>query len=387
MKSTDFTNASIEKAVEAIKKHQEEFNAIHANASQLSVDEVAQQLIIDTLGDAQIEAEEIVNDLKKGLSNFDAQFNQNKKTESINVKDYLNEATKNHSEEERKNCYVNILTAIQLLNADKMSQDDVEATLSKNANLSTEELIVKIEETLNDNSLLEPLTAQVKDGVSSEALSQIARVIELHKEEYRLMAAVYLYIEQRKGNLQVSESEFGLPAENIGALAGAAIEMLLANNALQEGKMDLATWQKVVKWILGAVVGITLGCAVFILAANVGFAAMSLLLGLFGTSTVAIILSFIAVCYIGWFVSEALVEIWDDCMKMCNDVYDNCIGTVTEKVSMWLTALKNWIVEMTNKTKSALQRNKETESETQPEVPHTETQTNESDVQMQPAMA
>ncbi len=387
MKSTDFTNASIEKAVEAIKKHQEEFNAIHANASQLSVDEVAQKLIIDTLGDAQIEAEEIVNDLKKGLSNFDAQFNQNKETESINVKDYLNEATKNHSEEERKNCYVNILTAIQLLNADKMSQDDVEATLSKNAKLSAEELIVKIEETLNDNSLLEPLTAQVKDGVSSEALSQIARVIELHKEEYRLMAAVYLYIEQRKGNLQVSESEFGLPAENIGALAGAAIEMLLANNALQEGKMDLTTWQKVVKWILGAIVGITLGCAVFILAANVGFAAMSLLLGLFGTSTVAIILSFIAVCYIGWFVSEALVEIWSDCMKMCNDVYDNCIGTITEKVSMWLTALKNWIVEMTNKTKSALQRNKETENETQLEAPQAETQTNESDVQMQPAMA
>ena len=75
MKSMDFTKASVEKAVEAIKKHGEEFDAIRKEGSNLSIEEIAQKLIIDKFGDAQIEAEEIVCDLKYGLSNFDALFN------------------------------------------------------------------------------------------------------------------------------------------------------------------------------------------------------------------------------------------------------------------------------------------------------------------------
>ena len=67
MKSMDFTKASVEKAVEAIKKHSEELDTIRKEGANLSIEEIAQKLIIDKFGDAQIEAEGIVNALKKQL--------------------------------------------------------------------------------------------------------------------------------------------------------------------------------------------------------------------------------------------------------------------------------------------------------------------------------
>ena len=362
MKSLDFMNVSIERAVDAIKKHQQEFDNIRANGSQLSYEEIAQKLIIDTFGDAQIEAEEIVTNLRKGLLDFDAQFSSNKEQGSINIKDYLNEATKDSSDEERQMCYVNILTAIQLLDSGLISEDEVQEKIAENSNLSAEELIVKIEEALNDSISLETLATKVKDGFTYDTLSQIAHEIESHKNDYRLIAAVYLYIEQRQGNLQLSDSEIELPAETIGSIAGAAVEMLLANNALQEGKIDLATWQKVVKWILGAAIAIVLGASVFVITAGAGFLAVSLLFGVLGTSTLAVAFSFIAVCYICCHISDGLIDIAHGFMKWCNSVYDKYIVLITEKVTKWIAVLKNWINVKTDGSKKAL--NKEEMRET-----------------------
>lgn len=389
MKPMNFSKTSVENAVEAIKKHQNEFEEIRQKGSDMSVEEIAQQLIINKFGDAQIEAEEIVNDLKKGLANFDDLFNKNKETESINVKEYLQETTKNYSEEERKNCYVNILTSLELLKFDNLSEKEVNAKLSANAELSTDELIDKIESVLNNNISLESLTEKVKEGVNADTISKITHEIELHKDEYRLMAAVYLYVEQREGNLHISDSEFSMSAEGVGALAGAAIEMIITNNALNEGEIDLTTWQKVVKWILGAALGITLGYAVMMLILGASVWATTFLMSTLGTSVVAAIFSLIAVVYIGCKAAGELGEMWADVMIMYSDFYDEYIGVVTEKVANWITTLKSWIIEITNKTKSALQGNKATDDETQLEAPQVETETEnkEPDAQIEPAMA
>ena len=181
----EFTKASIDQAVEAIKKHNEEFEAIREDGSNLSIEETAQKLIVDKFGDAQIEAEEVVKDLKKGLANFDALYKQNKETDKINVVEHLQEATKNNTEEERKNCYVNILTAIELLNNNELSEDDVNAKLAENAELSTAELLEKIEEVMNSTISLDSLVDNVKDGLNSEMLSQLAQAVELNKDDYR----------------------------------------------------------------------------------------------------------------------------------------------------------------------------------------------------------
>lgn len=382
MKSMDFTKASVEKAVEAIKKHGEEFDAIRMEGSNLSIEEIAQKLIIDKFGDAQIEAEEIVNDLKKGLANFDAQFNKNKETEKINVKECLEEATKDNTDEERKNCYVNILTAIELLNAKELSEDDVNAKLAENAELSEEELLAKIEDVMNSTISLDSLAEKVKEGLSSDTLSQLAKEIELNKDDYRFMAAVWLYVEQREGNLKLSDSDFAISAEQIGTLAGASVEAIITNNALNEGKIDMATWQKVMKWIIGAAIGLFLAYGCFLVVANVSLLAMSLILSILGSGTFAIFLSLAVAIYVAWKSSDIMAEGWMMVMEAYLDFYNKHIAGITAKVASWITALKTWFANLADKAKSVVSGNKN-----QTETQQTESNNEEQNLQGQPVMA
>lgn len=378
----DFTKASVEKAVEAIKKHGEEFDAIRMEGSNLSIEEIAQKLIIDKFGDAQIEAEEIVNDLKKGLANFDAQFNKNKETEKINVKECLEEATKDNTDEERKNCYVNILTAIELLNAKELSEDDVNAKLAENAELSEEELLAKIEDVMNSTISLDSLAEKVKEGLNSETLSQLAKEIELNKDDYRFMAAVWLYVEQREGNLKLSDSDFAISAEQIGTLAGASVEAIITNNALNEGKIDMATWQKVMKWIIGAAIGLFLAYGCFLVVANVSLLAMSLILSILGSGTFAIFLSLAVAIYVAWKSSDIMAEGWMMVMEAYLDFYNKHIAGITAKVASWITALKTWFANLADKAKSVVSGNKN-----QAETQQTESNNEEQNLQGQPVMA
>lgn len=379
----DFTKASVEKAVEAIKKHGEEFDAIRMEGSNLSIEEIAQKLIIDKFGDAQIEAEEIVNDLKKGLANFDAQFNKNKETEKINVKECLEEATKDNTDEERKNCYVNILTAIELLNAKELSEDDVNAKLAENAELSEEEeLLAKIEDVMNSTISLDSLAEKVKEGLSSDTLSQLAKEIELNKDDYRFMAAVWLYVEQREGNLKLSDSDFAISAEQIGTLAGASVEAIITNNALNEGKIDMATWQKVMKWIIGAAIGLFLAYGCFLVVANVSLLAMSLILSILGSGTFAIFLSLAVAIYVAWKSSDIMAEGWMMVMEAYLDFYNKHIAGITAKVASWITALKTWFANLADKAKSVVSGNKN-----QTETQQTESNNEEQNLQGQPVMA
>ena len=378
----DFTKASVEKAVEAIKKHGEEFDAIRKEGSNLSIEEIAQKLIIDKFGDAQIEAEEIVSDLKKGLANFDAQFNKNKETEKINVKECLEEATKDNTDEERKNCYVNILTAIELLNAKELSEDDVNAKLAENAELSEEELLAKIEDVMNSTISLDSLAEKVKEGLSSDTLSQLAKEIELNKDDYRFMAAVWLYVEQREGNLKLSDSDFAISAEQIGTLAGASVEAIITNNALNEGKIDMATWQKVMKWIIGAAIGLFLAYGCFLVVANVSLLAMSLILSILGSGTFAIFLSLAVAIYVAWKSSDIMAEGWMMVMEAYLDFYNKHIAGITAKVASWITALKTWFANLADKAKSVVSGNKN-----QTETQQTESNNEEQNLQGQPVMA
>lgn len=382
MKSMDFTKASVEKAVEAIKKHGEELDAIRKEGANLSIEEIAQKLIIDKFGDAQIETEEIVNDLKKGLAHFDAQFNKNKSTETINVKECLEEATKDNTEEERKNCYVNILTAIELLNAKELSEDDVNAKLAENAELSEEELLAKIEDVMNSTISLDSLAEKVKEGLNSDTLSQLAKEIELNKDDYRFMAAVWLYVEQREGNLKLSDSDFAISAEQIGTLAGASVEAIITNNALNEGKIDMATWQKVMKWIIGAAIGLFLAYGCFLVVANVSLLAMSLILSILGTGTFAIFLSLVVAIYVAWKSSDIMGNGWMMVMEAYLDFYNKHIAGITAKVASWITALKTWFANAVDKAKSVVSSNKN-----QAETQQTETNNEEQAPQGQPVMA
>lgn len=377
----EFSKTVIDQAIEAIKKHSEEFEAIRKDGSDLSIEEVAQKLIIDKFGDAQIEAEEVVEDLKKGLANFDALYKQNRETDKINIVEHLQEATKDNTDEERKNCYVNILTAIELLNNKNLSEDDVNVKLAENATLTTKELIEKIEEAMNSTIPLEALVIKVKDGLSSEMLSQLAKTIELNKDDFRFMAALWLYIEQRENNLKLSDSDFDIPAVELGTLAGASVEAIITNNALAEEKIDMATWQKVMKWIIGAVIGIILGGAAILLVANISAATMILIWSIFGTGTIALILSAVVALYVAWHASDLVSEAWTEVLNLYSEFYNKHIAGVTAKISSWIDTVKAWFANMTETVKSAVNKNKNNQEQS------ATNNNNENNLQVEPVMA
>lgn len=382
MKTMDFTKASIEKAVEAIKKHGEEFDAIRKDNSNLSVEEAAQKLIIDKFGDAQIEAEEIVNDLKKGLNDFDTQLNKNKASETINVKESLEEATKSNTAEERMNCYVNILTTLELLNVKELSEDDVNTKIAENSKLSEEALLAKIENVMNSSISLDSLAEKVKDGLNSEIISQLAKEIELNKDEYRFMAAVWLYIEQREGNLKLSDSDFAISAEQLGILAGASVEAIINNNALNEGTIDLTTWQKIIKWIIGALIGLFLAYYAVLFVTNIGLLTMSLILTILGTGTISLFFSTIVAIYVAWKSGEFISEGWVSVMEAYLNFYTKHIASITAKISSWITVLKTWFVNIAAKAKAVISSDKK-----QTETQQTGMENEEQSFQGQPVLA
>lgn len=381
MESMEFTKASIDKAVEAIKKHNEEFEAIRKDGSDLSIEEIAQKLIIDKFGDAQIEAEEVVKDLKKGLADFDTLFKQNKETDKINIAVHLQEATKNNTDEERKNCYVNVLTAIELLKNKNLSEDDVNVKLAENATLTTKELLEKIEEAMNSTIPLDTLVVKVKNGLNSETLSQLVKAIELNKDDYRFMAALWLYVEQRENNLKLSDSDFDVPAVELGALAGASVEAIIANNALAEGKIDMTTWQKVTKWIIGAVIGIALGYVAILVVANISVLALTLIWSIIGTGTIALILSTVAALYVAWRTSDLVSDAWIKVLNLYSEFYNKHIAGVTAKISSWIDTVKEWVANMTEKVKSTVNGNKNSQEQS------ATINNNESNLQGEPVMA
>lgn len=67
MNTQNFSAETIHQAVEAIRNYQNDFDSIRENSSVTSVEEMAQIMIMQKFGEAQIEAEDIVKDIKKAL--------------------------------------------------------------------------------------------------------------------------------------------------------------------------------------------------------------------------------------------------------------------------------------------------------------------------------
>lgn len=343
MKSTELSKDLVAKAVETIKNHSNEFLKKRSEHADLTIEEVAQIFIIDRFNDAQIEAEEIVNDLKEGLANFDSQYNKNKETDSIHVEECLRNATSKLEDEERKNCYVNILTAIELLHSKELSEADVNSKLTENAKFSEDELLERITKVVDASISLDSIVSKVSLGLDSNILSQLSANIRNNKDEYKLMTAVWLYVLQREKVIKLSDSDFDMTAVQIGALAGAALETIAVNNDLLEGKIEMDQWQKYLKWILGAVIAILLGSLALLVVVNISLFAMSLILAILGTGTISLFLSYLVAICVAWHISDVMVDGLMEVLQSYVDFYNKNIEGITSKIMSWIEMLKDLI--------------------------------------------
>ncbi|MBR3884697.1 MAG: hypothetical protein IKJ31_08095 [Bacteroidaceae bacterium] len=313
--------------------------------SEISIDALCQEQLMSKFTVPQIEAEEIVNGLKNGCSKFYFQFNKNKEAENIHIKECLKEVTKDYTDEERKEIYLKTLREILRTNG---SNEEVINTLS---NLSAEELLDEIEknisETIDKSLSLGELAKSVKDELTSEILSSLAKEIENKKNEYSLVVALLLYINQREGklNLLSNDSNFPLSTEELGMLAAASIETIIVNKDLQENKINMTKWQEIMKWILAALIGLALLALACTVTGFVGFGIYSVVLAIFGTCTTTILIGMFAGYYVASKVSSDVAESVYSIFEMFLDFYDAHIIPLINKIGVYYKKMKEWASE------------------------------------------
>ena len=343
MNSNEFNKETLKQAIEATDKYFNDYRAILKENPNLPVEEVCQMIVMKECNVPQIEAEDIVNDLKKGLAEFDKQLRKNEATEKINVAEQLAEAIKGKTGEDEKIYLANILTVVQLLDEKEVSQEKLQERMKENIALPVEDLLAAIEREMNHKVSLESLAEDVKNGLDLGVLSALSKKNEFNKEENRLLTAILLYVEQKKGNIKLMDSGLELPATAIGSLAGASIEALIATKDMKDGKMSMERWQKIMKWILGALLGVILAFASIFIVAGIGSGIAVLNWSIFGTGVISIILSMAVAVYVISKLSNKAADVWESFMQKYFEFYNQHIVGITAKVSAWIAAIRAWV--------------------------------------------
>lgn len=343
MIQNQFSHEAINQAVIAIKGHESEIKAMRDKCSNMPLTEVAQTILIEKFGIAQIEAAEIVEDINKGIAEFDAQYRVNISCGSVKAKEKLADLTKDMTDEERIKRYANILTALQILEKGEVTKEEAGQLLEANSKKEVEVLAEEIEALLNDGINLEQLANSVQNGTNLEAISEIAKQIEMNKDDYRFMTALWLYIAQREGEIKLSESEVPVPAQMLGVLGSASIESILATAELKEGKIDLKRWQVVMKWILGALFVAGLLFLLWNVMGALTFITTYLILDVIGSNAIAVVIALLVGFAACWFFAAKTLEFGYHAFEYLSVLYDEHIGPFTEKTKALAKKVKEWV--------------------------------------------
>lgn len=359
MERMNFNKEVVEQSVKFVEENMTVVEGLTEKVKDMPLDEAAQVVLIDKYGIAQIEAAEIVADLKKGIADFETQYKSVEKDEEVSVAEHLKSLTEGMDEQEQVNCYANILTAIQLLGKGNITQDEIEAMLAENAGKEASVLVSEIEYRFGEDIPFEVIARLVDEKLDADVLSKLAQQIALNKENARLMTALCLYMAQREGKIKFSDAEVGLPAQVLGALAGASIESILATHELSEGKITLKRWQTVMKWILGSLLYVALVVLAIGAVATLAMMAMGLVLDVFGVGMFALILgALFAFCIVAKLSSLAVDGIcW--VLDTLGELYDKYIEPLTQKVSSWIAMIRNWIKSVSGQVQNKVEEVKE----------------------------
>ena len=253
-------------------------------------------------------------------------------------------------------------------------------------------VLLKAIETVADANLpIKAMSGKLMESIGADGMAQLAENIKLHKDDNRFMVALWLYVKQREENVTFGSDK--LSAEQIGSLAAAGIETIITTGELEEGKISLDRWQTVMKWILGAAIGIALTLAVFAFSILVGLAVMSVIWDIIGIGYFASLLSLIVGVFIMSDMSKRGFEATEKLIDMFVTFYNSHIGTFTAKLKTFAAKVKEWAAEAVERVKSAtttlcngtvLTKAQTSENRTNVEQPAGETETQQS---LQPAMA
>lgn len=365
MKTKNFSNETLNMAVNALNEYQDEIKQLLESTKTVPLSEVAQRYLMDKLGMTQLEAAEVCEKIQKGMDDFDSQFKANAENGQVNLRTKLEEITASMDDEKCKNYLCAVLTAFQIAQLGEVTREQVSDLQDNNSQRSKEELIDEIERQANGAFHMEPLAEFVNDGISAENILKLSNQIKMNKDEYCYLAALMLYVGQHEGKLKLSDSDMLFSANMIGSLARAGIETMLLTGELKEGKIDLKRWQTVLKWILGAL----LGCALFLLAifavSSIAASILGLTLTILGTSMIAYVIAAVVSVYACWDLSKYAMDGIIGLLDILSGIYDQYIEPVTQKMKSWAISIKEWFANMFKKVAEAGKpRTEETQTET-----------------------
>lgn len=340
MKTNVFSNETLNSAVKAMNESQAEILKLREQVKNEPVNEVAQRYLMDKLSVTQSEAEEICNDIQQGISEFDAQFATNLSTGKVNLRERLESVTESMDKEKRVKYLSGVLTALQVAQQQEMSSQEISALQEENAKYSVEELINRIENLFDEKLSVEKLAEFVDTNVDATAIVELARQIDMSKEEYRFLAATILCVGQHNGSVKLSDEP--IPASLLGSLASAGIAAIKITGDLKEGKIDLKRWQVVLKWILGALVCCALCCVAIIVMCLLAGAIADVIFTVLGTGFLAILAASAILFYLSWNVSQHTVDGIFSLLEVLSGIYDQYIEPITQKVKGWFVAVKEW---------------------------------------------
>lgn len=363
METNVFSNETLNAAVKAMDESQTEILKLREQAKNEPISEVVQRYLMDKLNMTQSEAEEICNDIQQGISEFDAQFAANSSTEKVNLREKLESVIENMEEEKRVKYLSGILTAFQVAQQQEMSPEEISSLQEANAKRSVEDLIDEIENLFDENFSVEKLAEFVDANVDATAIAELARQIDMSKEEYRFLAAAILCVGQHNGSVKLSDEP--IPASLLGALASAGVETIKLTGDLKEGKIDLKHWQVVLKWILGAIVSCTLGCVAIMMISFMAGVIADFVLTIFGTGLLAVFAALAITLYLSWDFTKYTVDGIASLLEVLADVYDQYVEPVTQKLKKWVAVVKEWFATLGEKVKDEVTPS-ENKEETEP---------------------
>lgn len=359
-----FSNETLNAAVSALGANQEALSLMLEELQTIEAAEIAQRRLMDTLGVTQSEAEEICEDIRKGLDAFDTHMAESAANDKADLRSCLDEVTAGMEPEQRTNFLNAVLSAFQAAGRTSLTKEDVDALTEANAGLTDEELTAAIQEQFDNNISLDRLAAFVETGMGNDDIVKLSNEIKSNSDAYRLLAATLLYEAQAKGDVKFSAEIAPLPATMLGSLSAAAIEMVNTTADLNDGKISLRKWQKVMKFILGAVIA----CALTYLAViALGYAVSTIIglaLGIFGTSLIAIVAAVAIGFYLCWDIPKYEFMCISNILSWLSETYDQYIEPVTRKVISWAKAIKNWFASLFTKKEKVGETTAEGKTET-----------------------
>ncbi|GEM_PF-2314117 len=356
-------NNTLQATVEILRANIEAINAIRATAQDMPMAEAAQILLIERYNLSQPEAQEIVEQLTAGLEDYDTQRVAAETSDDF-IRERIADATQSLSPADRTTALARMLAALELTTNKNASQAEIDAIVAANAALSDDELIDAITEAYQGLNVESILGEVVNESLDTEMVRKIADTAALRDPEFRLAAALQLYIAQREGSFNIAdEAETPrIDPTTLGAMAGAGIDAYVAAVDLHEGRIDLNKWQTIMKWILGGLLTAAMYLFVIVaLAYSVGTLAVTVWLAL-GSGLVVYVLTLLATLLLMSWLSPKMFEGCNWILSKLSPVYDKSIVKITEwfnilkeKIARWAEASKNWVATKTAATPAQTQ--------------------------------